>query len=27
LREKNLPVPKWLEARVTAPEVFEEVIA
>ena len=27
LREKNLPVPKWLEAKVQVPEVFEEVPA
>jgi cysteine synthase A len=27
LREKGLPVPKWLEAKVTVPEVFEEVPA
>jgi cysteine synthase A len=27
LREKGLPVPKWLEAKVEVPEVFEEVPA
>lgn len=27
LREKNLPVPKWLEAKPQVPEVFEEVPA
>jgi cysteine synthase len=27
LREKNLPVPKWLEAKAQVPEVFEEVPA
>ncbi|MGQ0484195.1 MAG: cysteine synthase A [Hyphomicrobiales bacterium] len=27
LREKNLPVPKWLEAKPNVPEVFEEVPA
>ncbi len=27
LREKNLPVPKWLEAKPRVPEVFEEVPA
>jgi cysteine synthase A len=26
LREKNLPVPKWLEAKPQVPEVFEEVL-
>jgi cysteine synthase len=27
LREKGLPVPKWLEAKTEIPKVFEEVPA